>query len=81
MITKLKIWMLKKYIERNAIMKKTLEFLQNKKTYITAAVIGITAAAEALGYEVPDSVYKILGALGLVALRAGVTKSGAVKPA
>lgn len=55
-------------------MKKIIKYLSGKKTYITAIVIGIVAAAKQLGYEVPDGVLEILAALGLISLRAGITK-------
>lgn len=49
------------------------------KTYIVAGLIGLTTAAKALGW-IDDTVYQVvlglLGAGGLAALRAGVTKSG-----
>ena len=56
-------------------MKKIIKYLEGKKTYITAIVIGIVAAAKQLGYEVPPGVLEILAALGLISLRAGVKKS------
>lgn len=55
-------------------MKKTIEVLKGKKTYINAGIIGAIAALQALGYKVPDWLYGILGALGLAALRAGIKK-------
>lgn len=55
-------------------MKKVIEFLSGKKTYITAIVIGVCAACQAAGIVVPEYVYAILGALGLGAVRAGIKK-------
>jgi len=49
-----------------------MDALKGKKTYITAAVIGIMAALESLGYAIPEFVYPMLGALGLGTLRHGV---------
>lgn len=49
-----------------------MDWLIGKKTYLTAIAIGVLAAAQALGYPVPEWVYAILGALGLGTLRAGV---------
>ena len=39
-----------------------MDALKGKKTYITAAVIGIMAALESLGYAIPEFVYPMLGA-------------------
>lgn len=52
------------------------EFLSGKKTYIVAFIIAGLAAAQALGYEIPEWVYAMLGSFGLGSLRASVTKSG-----
>lgn len=49
--------------------------LQGKKTYIVAAITAAVAAAEVLGYHVPDYVLTLLGALGLYGLRDAVDKS------
>ena len=65
-----------KQIAKEGKMKKFLDFLKGKKTYIVALVVGAGAAATALGYTVPEWVYGILGALGLTTLRAGVKKKG-----
>ena len=56
-------------------MQSILTFLDGKKTYIIAIIAAATAAAQALGYTVPDWVYAIEGALGLGALRVAVTKA------
>ena len=49
------------------------------KTYVCAAIIGIAAAAKALGW-IDSGIYEMIvgfaGSLGLAALRAGVAKSG-----
>jgi len=52
-----------------------MDWLKGKKTYITALVIGLLAAAQALGYPIPEWIYAILGGLGLGTLRAGVAKT------
>ena len=57
------------------IPKEIIEKLKGKKTYITAAMIGIAAALQHLGYDVPDYVWEILMVTGLVTIRAGITKS------
>lgn len=61
-------------------MEKVLDFLNGKKTYIVAAVIAITAGVQALGYTVPEWVYVLESALGLGAVRVGITKSGPTEP-
>ncbi|HEY4265161.1 MAG TPA: hypothetical protein VGM72_07580 [Micropepsaceae bacterium] len=56
-------------------MGNFLNLLAGKKTYVIAAIAAATAAAQALGYAVPDWLYPIEGALGLGALRVAVNKS------
>jgi hypothetical protein len=58
------------------MLEKLGNLLQGKKTYIIAILIGLGAVAQSLGYIIPEYVYAILGALGLGAVRSGVTKSG-----
>jgi hypothetical protein len=52
--------------------------LEGKKTYISAAVLGLAALVRALGW-VSEEQYQLImglaGSLGLAALRAGVDKS------
>ena len=55
-------------------MAKFTEWLKGKKTYIIAMLIGLDAAAQAMGYTVPGYIYAILGALGLGFTRAAITK-------
>lgn len=50
-------------------------FLDGKKTYITAAVAGAFAVAQALGYPIPEFVYVLLGAAGITTLRVAVDKA------
>ena len=57
-------------------MDTMVRYLDGKKTYIAAAVAALIAGAQALGYQVPDYVYAIVGALGLGSLRAAVRKKG-----
>ena len=52
-----------------------MTFLRGKKTYITAALIGITAFLRAIDIDMPDNIYEVLFALGLVSLRAGISKA------
>lgn len=58
-------------------MQSILTFLDGKKTYVIAIIAAATAAAQALGYTVPDYIYAIEAALGLGALRVAVTKTNA----
>ena len=55
-------------------MDSIFSFLDGKKTYIAAAVTAILGATQALGYEIPEYVYALIGALGLTSLRAAVQK-------
>lgn len=55
-------------------MSNVFDFLEGKKTYITALVTAALAFAQALGYEVPEYVYALLAAFGITALRAAVSK-------
>lgn len=58
-------------------MDKITNFLNGKKTYIVAAITGVTAVVQALGYTIPDFVYVLEGALGLGAIRISIAKVGA----
>jgi|DewCreStandDraft_4_1066084.scaffolds.fasta_scaffold56261_5 hypothetical protein len=52
--------------------------LAGKKTYITAAVMGLAAFSRAMGWitaEQFDLLMGLAGSAGLAALRAGVTKA------
>ena len=54
-----------------------MEWLKGKKTYITAIVYAIAAVLTETGiYVVPELVFQVLAAIGLITLRSGVTKSG-----
>ena len=55
-------------------MDSVVSFLDGKKTYIAAIVAAMLAGAQALGYDVPQWVYAILGAFGIGSLRAAVGK-------
>ena len=53
--------------------------LNDKKTYICAAVMALATAAQYLGFidaELYKGIMGLFGAGGIAALRAGVTKSG-----
>lgn len=56
------------------MIQKVMSAIEGKKTYIIAGVTFILGGLQAIGYPVPEYVYAILGALGLGALRAGVSK-------
>jgi hypothetical protein len=51
-------------------MAKILEWLKGKKSYIVAIILGIEAALQSLGINIPGWVTTLLAALGLGALRA-----------
>jgi hypothetical protein len=53
--------------------------LQGKKTYLVAAVMAALAFARGLEWLTPEQFETLMGlagSIGLMALRAGVTKSG-----
>lgn len=51
-----------------------LDFLNGKKTYLAAAIAAGIAAAQVLGYEVPEYVLTLLGAFGLYGIRSAIGK-------
>ena len=51
-----------------------IKWLEGKKTIIICIIIGVTAALQYAGVEIPPWAYAIEGALGLGFLRAGVKK-------
>ncbi len=55
-------------------MEKLLALIEGKKTYITAVLIGLGAAATAMGYPIPEWVWALLGAVGLGSVRAAIKK-------
>ena len=55
-------------------MENLLEWLKGKKTYITAIVYAIAAILNETGIlVVPDIVFQVLAALGLITLRSGIS--------
>ena len=60
-----------------------MNFLTGKKTYLIAGAVALATFAHIMGW-LDDGVYQmicgLLGAGGLAALRAGVTKSGQTGP-
>jgi hypothetical protein len=55
-------------------MDKLLKLIDGKKTYISAILIGLGAAATAMGYVIPEWVWALLGAIGLGSVRAAIKK-------
>ena len=55
-----------------SLLEKIEKFLDGRKTYIVAILIGVGSAAMAMGYVIPDWVWAALGALGLGAVRSGI---------
>ncbi len=53
-----------------------MSFLDGKKTYIAAAVTGLVAAAQVLGYEIPEYVLTLLAAFGFYGMRSAIGKVG-----
>lgn len=56
------------------MLEKIGAYLQGKKTYIVAGLIGVSAVAIQLGYTIPDTLLILLNALGLGAVRSAITK-------
>jgi len=56
------------------ILAKIEDFLQGKKTYIIAGLIGIGAVLVQLGIQIPEIVWLLLGAAGLGAVRSAIEK-------
>ena len=56
------------------MMSKVLEFLNGKKTYITAFGIAAAVIVQAFGVTVPEEVWWVLGALGLTGIRSALKK-------
>ena len=48
------------------------ELMRGKKTYIVAALAAAGAVAQALGYEIPEYVFVLLGAAGLGTVRRAI---------
>lgn len=57
-------------------MQKIIAILDGKKTYLIAAAVGLVAAAQALGYTVPEWVWTLLTAAGLGSVRSAIDKQG-----
>jgi len=55
-------------------LKKLVDFLKGKKTYIIAILAGILAGFTAYGIVIPEYVWILLGAFGLGSVRAAINK-------
>ncbi len=62
-------------IRRDDNMRAIIQWLDGKKTYIIYGVTFILGGLKALGIEVPVWLLGMLASLGLITMRAGVTKS------
>ena len=51
-----------------------MKFLQGKKTYLAAAIAAAVAAAQVLGYTVPDYALTLLAAFGLYGVRSAIAR-------
>jgi len=60
-------------------MTKLIDFLRGKKTYLAALIVGVLAAANYLGYIVPDWLLLAVGSAFGLSLRAAVAKSNGLK--
>jgi hypothetical protein len=54
------------------ILTQLGKFLDGKKTYLVAVLVGVAAALQSLGITIPDYVWTILAALGLGAVRSSI---------
>lgn len=53
-----------------------MKWLKGKKTYITAIIYAIAAVLTQTGtYIVPELVFQVLAAVGLITLRSGIAKA------
>ena len=55
-------------------MKKLVNFLSGKKSYIVSVVIFVLGGLQAVGVPVPNEVYVVLGGLLGVSLRQAIKK-------
>lgn len=54
------------------MLSKIEQFLNGKKTYIVAILIGLGAAWQALGHTIPEYAWATLAMLGLGAVRSAI---------
>ena len=74
------LWRRRRILKLEEIMNRVTGYLSGKKTYLVATVAALTAGAQALGYEIPDWLYTLEGALGLGMLRVAVAKPSRPAP-
>lgn len=55
-------------------MKKAIDFLSGKKTYVIAIITALLAGWQALGHTVDPTVYTILAAAGFACVRHGISQ-------
>lgn len=55
-------------------MGKFVSALSGKKTYLAAAIAAGIAAAQVLGYEIPEYALTLLGAFGIYGIRSAIGK-------
>ena len=53
-------------------MKKILDFLRGKKTYVVALVVIAATVCKANGIDIPDWVWGVLAGTGLITSRAAI---------
>lgn len=56
-------------------MTKIIELINGKKTYIVAVLTGAAAAADVLGYHVPEGVYALLASVFGLTIRHAISKN------
>jgi len=56
------------------MFNKVRDFLDGRKSFIVSAVIFVLGGLQAVGVDVPNEVYAILGGLLGASLRAGINK-------
>ena len=58
-------------------VSKALDFLNGKKSYIIAFLTALVGLLEAFGIVIPGWLWPILGSLGIVTIRHGITMEAA----
>lgn len=56
-------------------MNTVIEWLDGKKLYITAIAVAVIAGLQYAGITIPEYVYTILGAFGIVGLKSAIAKT------
>jgi hypothetical protein len=63
-----------KKLRRNPDMKKIIEWLQGKKSYIVSLAVAAIAFCESQGYHIPEWVYTLLISFGIIAGKSALKK-------